>query len=61
VTTGPVTGSEPIDATFDVSDYAQNAVIWAADSGLIGSITDCAARTCRIPVVVVKTAPEAGA
>ncbi len=61
MTIGPVTGNEPIYATVDVSDYAQNALVWAADLGLISSITDCATRTCRIPVVVVKTAPEAAA
>ena len=61
MTNAPATGNEPIDATVDVSDYAQNVVIWAADTGLIGSTTECAARTCRIPVVVVKTAPEAAA
>ena len=61
MTTGPATGNEPIDSAVDVSDYAQNAVIRAADSVLIGSTMECAARSCRIPVVAVKTAPEAAA
>ena len=61
MTTGQATGNEPIDTAVDVSDCAQNAVIWVTDSGLNGSTTECVARTCRIPVVVVKTAPEAAA